>query len=92
MKKIPRRDKMKIYGDVLLSLQAEARRGKIVLSRVQLKTNVPYDRLIMYLDELKNLGLVIEDGSPKLTEKGRQYLKEYEKVLSFMKRMGLIYQ
>jgi len=28
----------------------------------------------------------------KLTEKGKQYLREYETVLDFMKRMGLTYR
>ena len=91
MKKIPRRDKLKIYGDILRILYSEAREEKIVLTRVQLKTNVPFDRLKIYLTELEDLGLIQQEPKLGLTEKGKQYLADYEKVLDFMKRMGLTY-
>jgi len=92
MKKLPRRDKLKIYGDLLSILYGETKREKIVLTHVQLKTNVPFDRLKIYIAELKELGLIQDELSLKLTEKGEQYLREYETVLDFMKRMGLIYR
>ncbi len=92
MKKLPRRDKLKIYGDLLSALQSEAKLEKVVLTRIQLKTNVPFDRLKIYLSELKELGLIRDEHSLKLTEKGKQYLREYEAVLEFMKRMGLTYE
>lgn len=92
MRKIPRRDKLKIYGDLLLVLYTESRKEKVVLTQVQLKTNVPFDRLKIYIAELKELGLIQEDPSLKLTDKGKQYLNEYQTVLDFMKRMGLTYR
>jgi predicted transcriptional regulator len=91
MKKLPRRDKLKIYGDLLSILYSETKREKVVLTRVQLKTNVPFDRLKTYVAELKELGLIQDEPLLKLTEKGKQYLREYETVLDFMKRMGLTY-
>jgi predicted transcriptional regulator len=63
-----------------------------VLTRVQAKTRVPFDRLKTYITELVNLGMVEDENSMKLTEKGTQYLREYEKVLDFMKRMGVTYR
>jgi len=92
MKRFARRDRMKIYGDILSVIQSETEREKTVLTRIQLKTNVPFDRLKTYLSELKELGFIQNDSSLKLTEKGQQYLSEYEKVLDFMKRMGLAYR
>ena len=89
MKKISRRDKMKIYGDLLSALNSEANNEKIVLTRVQVQINVPFDRFKNYVSELKELGLVQDETSPKLTDKGKQYLKEYRKVIEFMKRMNL---
>jgi hypothetical protein len=42
MKKIGRRDKMKLYGDLLAILQAERKETeKIVLIHIQTKLNVP---------------------------------------------------
>ncbi|MBN1243960.1 hypothetical protein JXA31_00015 [Candidatus Bathyarchaeota archaeon] len=91
MKKIARRDKMKIYGDLLAILQSE-NDNRIVLTRLQLKLNVPFDRLKQYLIQLKELDLIEDETSPKLTKKGRQYIRDYEKVLDFMNRMGLEYK
>ncbi|MEM2098851.1 MAG: winged helix-turn-helix domain-containing protein [Candidatus Bathyarchaeia archaeon] len=94
MKRIKRRDKLKIYGDLLSALHSEACRGseKIVLTRIQMRINVPFDRLKTYIEELVELDLVQDENTLKLTEKGMVYLREYERVLDFMKRMGLSYQ
>lgn len=83
---------MKIYGDVLCIIKSETKKEKIVLTHIQLKTNVPFDRLKMYIRELKELGLIQDESTLKLTEKGQQYLREYESVLDFMERMGLTYR
>jgi predicted transcriptional regulator len=92
MKKIQRRDRLKIYGDLLSALYSESGAKKIVLTQVQVRIKVPFDRLKTYITELVDLGLVQDETSLKLTGKGTQYLKEYERVLDFMKRMGLSYQ
>jgi predicted transcriptional regulator len=92
MKKIQRRDKLKIYGDLLSMLNSERSGEKIVLTRIQVKANVPFDRLNKYLSELNDLGLIENEDTPILTEKGKQYLREYEEVLDFMKRMGVAYR
>jgi predicted transcriptional regulator len=94
MKRIKRRDKLKIYGDLLSALRSESRANseKIVLTRVQIRINVPFDRLKTYITELADLNLVQDETSLKLTQKGRAYLREYERVLDFMKRMGLSYR
>jgi len=82
---------MKIYGDILVSIMTETKGGKIVLTRIQQKSNVPFDRFKVYLSELRDLGLIQDESLLKLTEKGQQYVIEYKKVLDFMKRMGLSY-
>ena len=91
MKKISRRDKLKIYGDLLSALNSETKTEKIVLTRVQLQINVPFDRLKKYVSEIAELGLIQNENELQLTIKGKQYLREYERVLEFMKRMGLSY-
>ena len=83
---------MKIYGDLLSALYSESGAERIVLTRVQVKIKVPFDRLKTYITELADLGLVHDETSLELTKKGMQYLREYEGVLDFMKRMGLSYR
>jgi predicted transcriptional regulator len=90
--KIFRRDKLKIYGDLLSILDSESKTEKIVLTKVQVQINVPFDRLKIYISDLKELGLVEDETSLKLSEKGKQYVREYEQVLDFMKRMGITYR
>jgi len=90
MKKIARRDRIKIYGDLLSILYAE-KNQKIVLSRVQVQIRVPFDRLKNYISELKELDLIEDETSLKLTEKGKKYIEEYQKILDFMKQMGISY-
>lgn len=84
-----RRDKLVIYGDLLAVLNEEAKNDHIVLTRVQVRINVSFDRLKNYISKLVELGLIEDVVSLKLTPKGKQYLKEYEQVLDFIKRMGL---
>jgi predicted transcriptional regulator len=93
MKTIARRDKMKLYGDLLFILQAEQSESeKIVLIRIQAKLNVSFDRLKNYLADLESLGLIENQVTYRLTLKGKEYLKEYQKVIDFMERMGISYR
>ncbi len=73
-------------------LRDQAKNEDIVLTHVQIRINVPFDRLKNYISEIKELGLIQDETSLELTEKGKQYLREYESVLEFMKRMGITYQ
>jgi predicted transcriptional regulator len=92
MKKIQRRDKMKIYGDLLMILRAESDNEKIVITHIQMKINVPFTRLKKYISDLNELGLIEDETSLNVTEKGKLYIDEYETVLAFMKRMGMSYK
>lgn len=91
MKKL-KRDRLKIYGDLLSILDDEAEKDKIVLSWVQVRLNVPFDRLKKYLAELVDLEMVDDEKSLKVTEKGRVFAREYKKVLDFLEDMGLGYE
>ena len=90
--KIFRRDKLKIYGDLLLVLNDAPKNERIVLTWVQVRINVPFDRLKKYISDLYDLGLIEDETSLRITEKGKQYLREYEGVFDFIKRMGLTYK
>jgi predicted transcriptional regulator len=89
---MPRRDKFKLYGDLLSALYNYPTSEKIVLTQIQVKINVPFDRLKTYIIEITELGFIRDDTSFKLTEKGLEYLRMYNKILDFMKRMGLEYR
>jgi predicted transcriptional regulator len=90
MKKKARRDKMKIYGDLLNTLKSEKNNvDKIILTHIQTKMNVPFDRLKNYISDLENLDLIEDQVGYNLTLKGKQYLDEYKRIIDFMERMGI---
>lgn len=88
--KIPRRERWKIYGDMLSVLSNQPESERIVLTKIQLQVNVPFNRFKDYISELKELGLIQSEIDLTLTEKGKEYLSEYRKILKFMKRMGIM--
>jgi len=48
-----------IYGDLLSILKAEKKSAdRIVLSRIQAKMNVPFDRLKSYISNLEDRNLI----------------------------------
>ncbi|MCW4029553.1 MAG: winged helix-turn-helix domain-containing protein [Candidatus Bathyarchaeota archaeon] len=90
MRKTARRDTLKIYNDLLSILNSvEYRKNKFPLTTISLKLNVPFDRFKSYLSDLNHLGLIDNETSPNLTEKGREYLAEYKKIIRFMDDMGI---
>lgn len=68
------RTRVEIYADILLSLDKMGSCDK--LSRLAMMVGVPYDRLIRYLNELKNLGLIRWEpySGVYLTRKGLETL------------------
>jgi predicted transcriptional regulator len=90
--RIQRRDRMKIYGDLLRVLLDESSKEKITISKIMTKSNLPFTRLKKYVADLVELGLIEDETSLKPTEKGKQYLNQYETILAFMESMGLGYK
>ncbi len=59
-------------------------------TRVQLRSNLAYDKLARYLDELENKKMVLQ--SPlMITEKGRDFLQDYDRISNFILEMGIKY-
>lgn len=54
-----------------------------------MRANVPYDRLITYLDELAAAGLVTRDKFPQITPEGREFLAHYTRWTDVLGRFGL---
>jgi predicted transcriptional regulator len=59
-------------------------------TRVQLRCNLAYDKLAKYLDELKNKKMILQ--SPLvITEKGRDFLQDYDRISNFVHEMRIKY-
>jgi len=87
-----RREHARILGDVLDNLEALARRqpGRVNLAGLASSSNLPHDRLIGYLGELRLHGLVDGDHLPKLTDRGEQFLQCYRGWIRVQALYGLV--
>ena len=82
-----------MYNDILKAIGDEIVNddNSVVLpTRVQLRCNLAYDKLTRYLDELENRKMILQ--SPLLiTEKGRDFLQDYDRISNFVLEMGIKY-
>lgn len=91
-----KRSKFELFGDILEAIGEEmARSGVARMTRLHLKSNVPYDRFKEYVEEMERKGLVSvyvsEDTHKEVraTERGIELLKEYRRVKDFLVEFGL---
>ena len=89
--KLQKRSKLRIYFDVLKILREELNQnGHPSLTRVAHGANLPYDRFRNCLEHLIQVGMVSR-GDEKLivTDKGCEFIQEFERITDFLERMGL---
>lgn len=86
-----RRHRLQIYREILSAIQVELmNEGNARPTRVQHLSNMSYDRLKKYVLELEKSRLIrINDGNLILTDKGHEFLKNYEQLTSVMDIVGL---
>lgn len=84
------RSQFRIYVDVMRVIQRESNQAKP--TRILYGANLSHDRLVKYLEELKNLGVIQETGTEdkiySLTQKGIEFLNNFRKVESFASAFG----
>jgi predicted transcriptional regulator len=88
------RSKMRILADMMRAIQGEGDEGAGP-TKILYAANLSHDRLTQYLEELleKELINVLDsDGANKsyvLTEKGRDFLREFVRVERFSEAFGI---
>ena len=81
---------MEIYHDILTAIEHESLNGEIKPTRVQHLSNMSYDKVTRYLDELAKKNMI--KNSPFLvTVKGQKFLEDYSKIKNFIQEMHLEY-
>ena len=88
------RSKMRILSDMMRAIQSEGEEGAGP-TKILYAANLSHDRLTQYLDELIEKDL-IREVSPEsdnriylLTEKGREFLKEFIRMERFSEAFGI---
>lgn len=89
MQKRERRHKLRIYYDILNAIQQEGTYdGGAKPTRVQHLSNLPYDRLTHYLNELESKKMINKSDSLSLTEVGLKFLKDYAELRKLYRKNG----
>jgi predicted transcriptional regulator len=81
---------MEIYNDILSAINLELTNGEAKPTRVQSLSNLAYDKFVRYLNELEGKKMIIQDPL-QITEKGRDFLQDYDRIKGFVLDMGVKY-
>ena len=52
---------MEIYNDILSAIKVELTNGEAKSTRVQSLSNIAYDKLVRYIDELESKKMIMQD-------------------------------
>ena len=76
-----KRSKLQIYFDVFSAILIEKQDyEEISKTRLQHKSNTSYDKLLKYLDEMSDKGLIKMENKIDTTELGSKFHKDYSNV------------
>jgi predicted transcriptional regulator len=81
---------MEIYNAILSAIQLQLTNGEAKPTRVQSLSNLAYDKLIRYLEELEGRRMITQ-APLGLTAKGRDFLQDYDRIRAFLDAMGVKY-
>jgi len=89
---------MEIYNDILTAISLEQTNhtdyhelgSGAKPTRVQLKSNLAYDKFARYLNELQNKEM-INQHPLTITERGKDFLQDYQRISDFVLEMGIKY-
>jgi predicted transcriptional regulator len=81
---------MEIYNDILSAIERELPNGESKPTRIQSLSNLAYDKLVKYLNELESKKMIMQDPL-RITEKGYDFLKDYDRIRDFVIEMGIKY-
>jgi predicted transcriptional regulator len=85
-----KRSKMEIYNDILTAIRLELISGEVRPTRVQSLSNLAYDKLTRYLEELEGRKMISQNPL-LITDKGRDFLQDYDRIKDFLSEMGVKY-
>jgi predicted transcriptional regulator len=81
---------MEICNDILSAIKMELTNGEAKPTRVQSLSNLAYDKLDKYLNELESKKMIVQNPLG-ITEKGYDFLQDYDRIRDFVTAMGLKY-
>jgi predicted transcriptional regulator len=88
---LPRRERWSIVIAILEAIEEQRRLAgeDARVTNVAMRANLPYDRLMLYLQDLAKAGFVTEERMPRLTAKGEDFLRAARQWREVLGRFGL---
>ncbi len=84
-----RRTRIQLYFDIISAIfEEEMDNDNISPTRIQFKCNTSYDKLTKYLEEMKSKE-IIDNDEIKVTEKGKQFHKDYSKINDLIQELSI---
>lgn len=84
-----RRTRIQLYFDIISAIfEEEMDNDSISPTRIQFKCNTSYDKLAKYLEEMKSKE-IIDNNEIKVTEKGKQFHKDYSKINDLIQELSI---
>jgi len=84
-----RRTRIQLYFDIISAIfEEEMDNDNISPTRIQFKCNTSYDKLTKYLEEMKSKE-IIDNNEIKVTEKGKQFHKDYSKINDLIQELSI---
>ena len=85
-----KRSKLQIYFDVFSAILIEIQDNEnISKTRLQHKSNTSYDKLLNYLDEMNEKGLIKIENEISVTESGIKFHQDYSNVNDLINQITL---
>jgi predicted transcriptional regulator len=81
---------MELYNDILSAIKVELTTGDAKPTRVQSLSNLSYDKLARYLDELESKKMIVQNPL-RITENGYDFLQDYDRIKDFVNAMNIKY-
>jgi predicted transcriptional regulator len=84
------RSRCRLYADILRVIKQS---DNVKITHLLHTVNVPYDRLVSYMSDMEEQGLIEKSGdgstSYVIAPKGLKYLEEFRKVDEFSRLFGV---
>ena len=88
-----RRSKIQIFFDIVTAVIDDTQNNESVSpTRIQIKCNTSYDKLTKYLEEMAKKGIIENEKSIAVTEKGMQFHKDYSRINELINEINEKYQ
>ena len=84
-----RRTKTQIFFDIITAVIDDTQSSESSsLTRIQVKCNTSYDKLIKYLAEMEDRRMIEKEKSITVTERGMEFHKDYSRINDLINEMN----